>query len=137
MKFCIHSTDFELSLQIHVFESDLKFPSNSILSVSVNSDGFSANADMDIDVKEFVRFADALSAIYTTLDGVATIEEPFGSRQFIKFSGNRTGHIFIHGRLDSNGRKGFSQELRFENYTDQTYLPDFIDELITFCAKYR
>lgn len=137
MKFCIKGSNFELSFQIKVFESDIQYPSNSILTVSVNSDSFSANTNMDIDIKEFVRFTDALSIIYTTLDGVATIQEPYGSQQFIKFSGDRSGHIFVVGRLNSNGRSGFCQELTFENLIDQTYLPDFLDELTSFCAKYR
>lgn len=92
---------------------------------------------MDIDIKEFVRFVDSLSTLYNTLNGIAIIQEPYGVQQFIKFCGDRTGHIYISGKLNSKGRKGFIQELTFENSVDQTYLPDFIDKLSLFCTKYR
>ena len=137
MEYLIKSTDFDIHFQLKVFETDIKYPSNTILAVSVNSDGFCADADMDIDIKEFVSFIDKLSVLYSKLNGTAIIQEPYSNRQFIKFSADQTGHIGISGKLISNGRSGFVQELSFENCIDQTYLPDFIKNLSLLCAKYR
>ena len=134
--FCIVSDYFHLCFQPKVFERDVQYPSNTILTVCVNSDGFCADTTMDIDIKEFVSCVDALSALYTKLKGTVVIKEPFG-RQFIEFAADQTGHIHISGALYSNGRHGFVQELVFENLVDQTYLPDFISNLAAFCAQYR
>ena len=135
--YSIVSSIFNICLTLNVFESDIKYPSNTIMTVCVESDGFSANTDMDIDIKQFVVFVDNLATLYSMLNGKAVIKEPYGEEQFLEFSGNRTGHICIRGRLCSNGRNGFIQELIFENCIDQTFLPKFIRELSALCAKYR
>ena len=78
MKECaIKSEGLYICFQLKVFESDVAYSSNTILTISVISDNFSANTDMDIDIKSFVVFADALSSLYTTLNGTAIIQEPY------------------------------------------------------------
>ena len=133
----IKSPNFDIRFQLKVFEVDIEYSSNTILTVSVNSDGFCANTDMDIDIKQFVAFVDDLSSLYSSLTGSAVIQEPYGEQQFIEFCTDRSGHISIRGELSSNGRKGFMQKLTFENCIDQTYLPEFINILTLCCAKYR
>lgn len=137
MTYSINSSGFDLCFHLKVFESDIQYSSNTILTISVNSDGFCANTDMDIDIKEFVAFVDDLSSLYKTLHGAATIQEPYGEQQFVTFSADRSGHIHISGELSSNGRNGFSQKLTFENRIDQSYLPEFINKLSLLCAEYR
>ncbi len=137
MEYSIKSAGFDVCFQLKVFEADIEYPSNTILTISVNSDSFCANTDMDIDIKAFVSFVDALSALYTTLKGVAIIQEPYGEQQFIEFSADKSGRIGIRGKLSSNGRRGFVQELSFENCIDQTYLSNFIKNLSLLCTKYR
>ena len=137
MEYSIKSADFDICFLLKVFETDIAYTSNTILTISVNSDGFCANTDMDIDIKEFVAFVDSLSSLYKTLNGTALIQEPYGERQFVEFSADRFGHIRIRGELSSNGRNGFVQKLNFENCIDQTYLPDFIKNLSLLCAEYR
>ena len=129
---------FKLSLDFQVFESDISYPSNTILSVCVLSEGFSAFTTMDIDIKDVVSFCNELQKVYDSLSGEAKIHEPFGNRQYILFSGDKNGHIHISGTLSSNGAKGFWQELKFENIIDQTFLPEFIKNLVAFsklCIK--
>ena len=41
-KFMLESEQFSLSLDFQVFEPDVEYPSNTILSVCVSSSGFSA-----------------------------------------------------------------------------------------------
>lgn len=137
MEHFIKSENFDIRLQLKVFEADIEYSSNTILTISINSDGFCASTDMDIDIKQFVAFVGALSALYSSLTGSAVIREPYGEQQYIEFCADRSGHIHIRGELSSNGRKGFAQKLAFENCIDQTYLPDFINSLALCCAKYR
>ncbi len=137
MEHLIKSANFDIRLQLKVFDADIEYSSNTILTISVNSDGFCASTDMDIDIKQFVAFVDALSSLYSSLTGSAVIQEPYGEQQFIEFCTDRSGHISIRGELSSNGRKGFMQKLTFENCIDQTYLPEFINSLTLCCAKYR
>ncbi len=137
MQYSIKSPDFDICFQPKVFESDIAYSSNTILTVSVRSNGFCGNTDMDIDIKAFVAFVDALSALYETLNGAAIIREPYGYQQFVEFNADRSGHIGVSGELCSSGRNGFLQKLAFENSIDQTYLPDFIKNLSLFCDKYR
>ncbi|MBQ6889549.1 MAG: hypothetical protein IJN53_00770 [Oscillospiraceae bacterium] len=92
---------------------------------------------MDIDIKAFAEFVDALSALYETLNGAAIIREPYGYRQFIEFTTDGAGHIGISGEICANIQGGFFQKLAFENTVDQTYLPDFIKKLFLFCDQYR
>ena len=51
----LESESFSLSLDFQVFESDISYPSNTILTISVSSAGFSASTTMDIDIKEFIN----------------------------------------------------------------------------------
>ena len=125
----LETENFKLSLDFQVFNSDISYPSNTILSVSVFSEGFSAYTTMDIDINDVASFCANLQQIYNYLGGEAKIQEPYGNRQYILFSADKKGHILISGTLNSNGTKGFWQELKFENIIDQTLLPLFIKKL--------
>ena len=132
----LESERFRLSLDFQVFESDISYPSNTILSVSVSSEGFSASTTMDIDIKDIPIFCNELQKTYDSLNGEARIQEPYGNQQYIIFTGDKKGHIFVSGMLNSNGANGFWQELKFENCIDQTFLPDFLKKLTTLSTRY-
>jgi hypothetical protein len=132
----LKSDNFSLSLDFEVFEADIAYPSNTILSVSVSSVGFSASTTMDVDIKDILTFCNKLQNLYTSLNGEAKIQEPFGNRQYIQFSGDPKGHIMVLGTLNSNGENGFWQELKFENRIDQTFLLDFIKKLTALSNQY-
>lgn len=133
----IDTSQFKIKLQMNVFEADVAYPSNTIMTVAVDSDGFSAVTDMDVDIKQLIRFTDDLTELYNTLKGVAKIQEPYDMQQFIEFSGDGKGHIYISGKLNSFGQNGSTQELKFENSIDQTSLPKFISNLSDICCKYK
>lgn len=132
----LESENFRLSLDFQVFESDISYPSNTILSVSVSSEGFSASTTMDIDIKAIPIFCNELQKTYDSLKGEAKIQEPYGNQQYILFTGDKKGHIFVSGMLNSNGANGFWQDLKFENCLDQTFLPQFLRKLTAFSNKY-
>ncbi len=132
----LESESFRLSLDFQVFESDISYPSNTILSVSVASDGFLASAKMEIDIKSLPIFFHELQNVYDSLSGEAKIREPYGNDQYIAFSGDKKGHILVSGTLSSHGANGFWQELKFENRIDQTFLPPFLQKLQAFSNQY-
>ena len=134
-KFMLETEQFILILEFQVFESDIEYPSNTILSVRVSSSGFSAATTMDIDIKAVCDFCNELEIVYNTLKGSAKIQEAYGN-QYILFSGDGLGHIMVSGFLDSQGANGFWQELKFENCIDQTFLPQFLRKLTALSNKY-
>ena len=134
--FCLESENFRLSLDFKVFEADISYPSNTTLTVSVSSNGFSATTDMDIDVKEIAGFCGDLKTIYDSFRGEAKISESYG-KQNILFSCDRHGHIFVSGFLCSGGANGFWHELKFENALDQSLLPPLIRDLTAFSENYN
>ena len=135
--FLLESESFSLSLDFEVFESDISYPSNTVLTVSVSSAGFSASTKMDIDIKDIPTFYYELQKVYDSLKGEAKIQEPYGNQQYILFSGDKKGHILVSGTLNSNGENGFWQELKFENCIDQTFFPQFLKKLSVFSNQYR
>ena len=134
--FILKSEDFSLSFDFRVFESDIAYPSNTILSVSVSSAGFSATTTMDIDIKRMSAFCNDLQKVYDSLNGEAKMQEPFGNEQYILFSGDKKSSILVSGNLNSNGANGFWQELKFENCIDQTFFPQFLRSLTAFSNQY-
>ena len=135
-EYCIESPHFNICFQLKVFESDIQYSSNTIMSVSVISNEFCGKSDMDVDIKDFVIFTNALNELYKTLNGSAIIQEPYGQQQFIKFTADKTGHILVNGKLSANGHNGCMQRLTFENCIDQTLLRDFIENLSLLCKQY-
>lgn len=119
---------FLLTLELKVFESDIRYPSNTLMTVAVESCGFKGTSVFDIDVKQFGRFARELEQIYQTLCGKTEIREPFGYRQFLAFEGNGLGHFFIEGDMKSD-LYAMAHRLTFENMVDQTCLQEFAAEL--------
>ena len=129
----LNTENFRLSISLNIFESDIEYSSNTIMTVTVTSGGFSAKADMDIDIKEFTAFASELSAVYDSLSGTATIKEPYGHQKFISFTADKTGYITVKGFLCDDLK---NNELRFENSFDQTYLKPFSGQLCSAYSKY-
>ena len=135
MKHILKTDNFEMSMDLEIFESDISYPTNTIMKAAVQSDEFSASTSMDIDIKEFAQFVFDLVNIYETLSGEAIIEEPYGVKMYISFSGNGRGHISVKGYLHSSNN-GYEQQMEFENDIDQTYLRKFCYELNNSYEKY-
>lgn len=119
-EFGLDADGFSLTLRTRFYSEDIALPVNGTLLVSIKSGDYSGRAELDIDHKWFNIFASKLSSIYWTLSGEARIAEPYG-KQFLHFTGDGMGHIFVKGVLSDNDR----HELSFENVIDQTELKDF------------
>ena len=128
MEYKLTAEAFSLVLNMVVFESDMQYPANTILKVTVESDGFRACSTMDIDIREFKIFVSEINHLYETLQGSTAIKEPYGN-QNIQFSVGKTGRIFVSGFLHNYCRNGDSQSLEFENSFDQTFLKPFLSSL--------
>ena len=127
-QFLLEGKQFRLTLDFDVLESDIIYPNNTALKISVFSEGFSATAEMDIDAKRIPAFYMGMKSRYDTREGESVSAAGFGKKN-ITFTCDRYGHIFISGLLCSGGANGFWQELKFENAWDQTFLPRFLKEM--------
>ncbi len=125
---------FSLSMELSISEQDIKYPSNTIMTVSVKSECYSAILSMDIDIKNFALFSIGLKGIYDSLTGTAEIEETYGYHKFLKFVPCKNGYISVMEYLCDDTK---DNELFFNNAFDQTFLKDFADELYTRYSKYR
>ena len=130
MKHILEAEDFSLCMEPVVFESDRESPINTLLRLEVQSDGYAANAVMDVDMRPFVEFANKLYQTYESLRGEAKLEGPYGQRMHLSFAGNGRGHFAVKGRLCKENRDGLEQVLEFENNVDQTILKPFCVELL-------
>ncbi len=135
--FIIMSEGFHLSLDFNVYESDINYPANTNITVTVSSDGFSASSSFEYDIKHLPSFCSDLEKINDSLKGSAKLHQSFSESQYVLFSGDRIGHILISGNLCSNGKNGFWQELKFENSVDQTIMRDFIIKLKAFSHNFE
>ena len=130
----LESNGFCLRLVLNVFESDIEYPINTNMTVSVTSNEFSAKTDMDIDINAFADFTDKLKKVYDTLSGEAMIKEPYGYQRYISFQAEKTGHIIVKGYLCDDMK---INELHFENSFDQTFLKPFSNELCSMYLQYK
>lgn len=132
----LETENFLLEMGPEVHENDLSFRVNTNLSVKVVSYGFSAEAVMDIDVRELVEFALRLNELYETLEGSARLEEPYGMRCYIEFTACGRGHIKVRGEVHNGMAYEHEQKLTFENEIDQTDLKTFAKALLADDPKF-
>ena len=136
MEHLLRAEDFEMKLNLKVFRSDLTYPCNTSMKVSVQSGNFSGSASMDIDIREFAEFAADLCRLYEKLSGSARIEEPYGVHMYLSFQGDGKGHMDVRGELYQTDSAGMEQELRFANRFVQTYLKCFCYDLKRSYERY-
>ncbi|MGM9972913.1 MAG: hypothetical protein ACI33K_02585 [Clostridiaceae bacterium] len=127
---------FIIKLDIYVFESDISYPVNTSLKIFVESNGFSAATNMDIDIKDLAGFAIGLRKLYYSLKGSARLQEPYGSHNYFEFLGIEKEYINVNGSLKSCSESGFIQELNFSNKINQSYLKDFQEKLSASYQEY-
>lgn len=136
MKHILESVNFAISIEPQIFGYDRNLPTNTILRIEVESDGFAANTTMDTDIKYLAKFSNDLCHLYKNLKGQARLEEPYGQHMYLSFIGDGRGHIEIEGQLRKSNSSGSEQVLEFENVIDQTYLKPFCFDLLSFYENY-
>ena len=130
MYYELRAENFVMELRLEIFKSDIELPVNSSLEIFIESDGFSAKTTMDLDVKDFAKFAVDLQELHEQLKGKARIEEPYNAHNYIEFNGIGRGIINVSGHLNNHNRSGYEQELKFENEFDQTYLKTIANRVV-------
>ena len=132
----IESDKFQLEFLPEIHEQDFAYPVNVYLVVKVSSYGYSADTFMDVGVQGIAGFATQLKKLYESLSGKAGLEEPYSVHNYIEFSAKTGGHITVTGRLNNKNAFGYTQEISFENEIDQTYLREFVNQLLADFGKY-
>ena len=130
----IESDNFYLNLTLDVIESNIGHPICAVIKINVTSNGFSAQTDFDIDIKQFAEFCVQLQSLYETLNGSSSIKEFYGYQRYISFTAGKSGHITVKGYLCDNSQ---DNKLHFENTIDQTYLRCFVSGLSSTYSKYK
>lgn len=136
MKHILKTNNFYLELELDIFEENLEIPINTIMNIYVESYGFIGRASLEIDIKQLYEFAISVYELYNSLTGTAKITEHYGHKSFLEISGDKSGHINIKGEI-SYTNNFYTQELKFENEFDQTYLKDFATEIFEIYGKYN
>lgn len=136
MEHILSAENLVLKLSPNIFEKDIAYPINTVMTISLQSDGFAVNTAMDIDVKELSAFTADLCRIYETLSGEARIEEAYGMHMYLSFSGDGRGHIGIKGYLHGGNRRENEYFLEFQQRIDQTCLKDFCYDLQKAYSRY-
>lgn len=114
----IDSDNFQLSLHIERFDNDAQ----GLLHVNVISDMVSANAEMEVSLKDYEKFVESIQEMLQNLCGETIIAEPYGDKQFLKLiMDNHTGHVSVNGELASRFN-GHTQYVSIENEFDQSSL---------------
>ena len=132
----IEADTFILELSPEIHEQDFAYPVNVYLGVKVSSYGYSADTFMDVGVQGIAEFAVQLKKLYETLSGKARLEEPYSVHNYIEFIAETGGHIKVMGRLNNKNAFGYTQEINFENMIDQTYIRDFVNQLLADFDRY-
>ena len=91
---------------------------------------------IDVGVQGIADFALQLKNLYETLTGEARLEEPYSVHNYIEFIARTGGRIRVMGRLNNKSAFGYTQEINFENEIDQTYLREFVNQLLADFGKY-
>lgn len=123
-KHFLKTENFKLTIETEIFEDCINSPENNILHIFIENSDFSANCDLDVDIKEFAKFSKDLLDLYKKLQGNAKIKEPYNMVKYLEFGVDYLGYITIQGYLENINNK-----LTFNNTFDQTYLSDFAKDL--------
>jgi len=129
--------DVELSIQpnkkIRLSSFQNNMDGTGSCSLSIQSGRFSYSTT-EFCFDSLQLFTDQVKTIYQSLVGTAELSYHY-EREFIKFEAKSMGHIEFSGEFIEYGE--IQQELNCGFILDQSYLPDFIEQLeCVLQAKY-
>ena len=101
-------------------------PYNSSVSIKVESDGFCGMTEKTISSKNLRLFLANLTEMYNTLQGETVLKNlDYGSN--LKIRCDKLGKFHFEGTIINDS----FQQLQFNNIIDQTYMQDFIKNLLS------
>lgn len=98
--------------------------------VSVISNDFAGKSDFCFKRMDIASFSEELASMHNTLVGNALIRDS-DSDGFIEISIEITGKLKVSGQIGGSHQE---QYMRFNFFTDQTALPNFISRLNAICS---
>lgn len=98
---------------------------NTLLTVQVASNGFSAISTFDLNIESVAWFAKDLVDLYEKMAGSAELHDLSFGTPYIKFSIGQRGYIHVEGKFIDGSILNHKQEMTFENDFDQTYLGEY------------
>jgi hypothetical protein len=104
-----------------------------VADVAIRVGGFKGDFSTSFLVRDVSRFLQELRQLFTTLEGRAQFTTWEKQIELI-LEGNGRGQVAITG--EAMDEAGTGSKLSFEIGTDQTYLPQLINELESICATY-
>jgi hypothetical protein len=96
------------------------------MNLDIYSRAFSVSKEFYIEPMQMDKFLKEIEEMNKTLKGLALMK-PLYEEEYIEFSCDKIGHINVKGEIFEHSE--ISQHLKFEFVTDQTCLPDFINDL--------
>ena len=125
----ISSENFKFDFTIELCELNEEKngnPYNSSVSIKVESDGFCGMTETTISAKNLRLFLANLTEMYNTLQGETVLKNlDYGSN--LKIRCDKLGKFHFEGTIINDS----FQQLQFNNIIDQTYMQDFIKNLLS------
>lgn len=101
--------------------------------IEIKSGNFSVKSSFYISTGEIYDFSQELKQCYNTLSGIANLNSYEGNLKLVgEFDG--IGHVNFKGYFSEHNE--FTNELKFEFVSDQTFIRSTLDELDEIVQKY-
>ncbi len=118
-----------IELKTHVKTKKLSFATRYLVEVNftfdltVNSDSFAGTSNFCVRTEEIEVFCKDLIKMYSLLNGSAKLGDN-DSDGFVAFNIAENGHLEVRGQVGGSHEDHF---MKFEFQTDQTCIPEFVD----------
>lgn len=130
----LRNYDFKLIFEFEITEDDVKNVC-TVIRVLVETKKFSADAFMNVEVDDLIKFIKELNDFYCTLKGTARINE-ICRPAYVSFTADKRGHIIAEGCLYDAPEDSEDFSFRFRSEFDQTFLKPFVEGLLEEIAAY-
>lgn len=106
-----------------MFDDDFK---RIVFSLSIDFEVFKAQIDLDAEEADFIRMKESLEKVYNNEWKFPIIFNPIDEQFTIQFKLQEDGQIKVYSKLSN---PMFTGTLKFEYLTDQSFLPELIQEI--------
>lgn len=104
---------------------------NFTFDLTVNSEGFAGTSHFCVRIDEIETFCNNLTTMHTSLLGSAKLSDN-DSDGFVAFTFSEHGHLQVCGQVGGSHEDHF---VKFEFRTDQTCIPQFVDDFKKLLAQ--
>jgi hypothetical protein len=104
---------------------------NFTFDLTVNSDGFAGTSHFCVRIDEIETLCNDLKKMHSSLLGSAKLNDN-DSDGFVEFTISENGHLQVCGQVGGSHEDHF---VKFEFWTDQTCIPQFVDDFKKLLAQ--